>query len=257
MTSIIDWAHPSWVIPLSLHTTVDSQLAAMSANRRYQLRRTMREFEKQGALSIASAHDVKEGLAFFHALGELHTRRWRLKGKDGCFSRANWVRFHEMLIQKGFEAGVVQLLRIRCGDQAIGYIYNLVWRGSVLVLQTGFLHSPNNLLRAGYVSHLLAMEFNAQLGKAAYDLMPGSEEYKRVLARPGPPVALIRFQRRNLKFRVESTAVNVVRKLRDWHERLRPVKSCLEALACLILLPDRALEMASRIELLAAVIPLT
>jgi CelD/BcsL family acetyltransferase involved in cellulose biosynthesis len=257
MTSIVDWAHPTWVAPLTAQTSVESLLAGLSTNRRYQLRRAMKEFEKRGPLSILAAKDAGEALNFFRALGELHTRRWRIRGKEGCFSRVDWVRFHEILIQNGFANGAVQLLRIRCGDEDIGYIYNLLWRGKVLMLQTGFLHTTNNMLRSGYVSHLLAMELNARLGMTGYDFMPGNDEYKRVLAQPGASVALIRFQRRRVKFRIEGAAVAVVRRLRGWSDRLRRVKSYIEAVACLmVLLPDRACEWISQTEMFASILPL-
>jgi hypothetical protein len=255
LVSIIDWAQPSWLVPLAPETTVESLLRGLSANRRYQMRRAIREFSRQGPLSITAAGDVAEAHFYFLALGELHTKRWRVKGKDGCFSRAEWVRFHEQLISKGFAAGIVQLLRIRCGDQDIGYIYNLLWRGNVLMLQTGFLHSSNNLLRSGYVSHLLAMELNARQGMRGYDFMPGNDEYKRVLARRGTAVASLRFQRRSLKFGLERAVVDTVRRFRGVLGHVRSIKSYLEAFACLIMLPDGASELASQIETFASLIP--
>src|SRR5689334_13660666 len=81
ITSLVDWVHPSWVVPLHSGTTLDSLLAGLSTNRRYQMRRAIKEFEKQGPLSITAAVDAQEALAFFRALGELHTRRWRMKGE--------------------------------------------------------------------------------------------------------------------------------------------------------------------------------
>jgi hypothetical protein len=59
------------------------------------------------------------------------------------------------------------------------------------------------------------MAHNATIGMLRYDFQPGHEEYKRVLAQPGPEVASIRFQRPRLKFMVEDAAVRMVRSMRN------------------------------------------
>jgi CelD/BcsL family acetyltransferase involved in cellulose biosynthesis len=230
---VIESVSTSWVTPLNAATTIDSLLAGLSANKRYQIRRSFKEYEKGGPLTVTAAADADEALRYFRALGELHTQAWRDKGQAGSFARGAWVRFHETLIRAGYGAGNVQLLRIRCGAEDIGYIYNLIWRGTAMMIQTGFQRGATNQLRPGYVSHLLAMQLNAGLGMTGYDFMPGNDEYKRVLAKPAPQLVSVRFQRRRLKFRVESTAVRAVRAARRWLAGRRPGKSTMESLAVL------------------------
>lgn len=216
LCGVVDWTVPSWIAPLDASTTIETILAGLSSNRRQQLRRTIREFEKTGPLTLTVAGGAEEALSFFRELGDLHTRRWKGKGEEGAFANPAWVHFHEALISKGVASGRVQVLRIRSGSENIGYIYNLLWRGAVLMLQTGFVQESSNLKRPGYVSHMLAMQFNARMGMKLYDFLPGNDEYKRVLAAPGPSFSSIRFQRRRLKFRIEHGAVAVVRAFRAW-----------------------------------------
>lgn len=216
LRAVIDSTSPTWVVQLTRQTTVESLLAGLSSNRRSQLRRSIKEFEKSGPISVSVAAGTDEAVTYFRELGHLHTQRWQEKGRPGAFAKAAWVRFHEALIRGSFEAGGVQLLCIRCGEEIIGYIYNLLWRGRVLMLQTGFVRDTSNVRRAGYVSHLFAMQLNASLGMNMYDFMPGDENYKSVLADRGPVYESVRFQRKRVKFHLEAAAVDAVRKWRRW-----------------------------------------
>jgi hypothetical protein len=222
---VVDWTSRSWSAPLSTETTVQSLLSTLSSSRRSQLRRTLRTFEKDGPLTLSSAASKDEALEYFHRLGDLHTQRWLKEGVRGSFSNPIWKSFHVALIQKGFDAGAIQLLRITSGNAEIGYIYNFIWRGAVLMLQTGFLRNSENLRRSGYASHLLAMQFNGRLGMREYDFLPGDYEYKRVLAKQGRTYVSIRFQRKNFKFAVENAAVWCVRKARGLVSRMKKAKA--------------------------------
>jgi hypothetical protein len=82
------------------------------------------------------------------------------------------------------------------------------------MLQTGFAQEASNVLRPGYVSHLLSMQLNARIGNTIYDFMWGDAEYKSVLAEPGPQLHHIRMQRQQLKLMIENGLVWLYRKLR-------------------------------------------
>ncbi len=69
----------------------------------------------------------------------------------------------------------------------------------MLVLQTGFASEDRNILRPGYVPHLLAMQFNA----SHYDFMIGDSEYKSVLGQASSPQVGVRLQKKRLVFGME------------------------------------------------------
>lgn len=207
-------AHTVWIAPLDSSVSVDSIIAHMSKNWRWKIRRTFKEYESEGPLSIDAAENLDDALNYFQHMGVLHTQRWQQIGLSGSFAQHNWVEFHQRLIRAAFERGEIQMLRIKCGARIIGYIYNFLWRDSVQMLQSGFVIEQKNILRPGYVSHILAMQLNAQRGAKQYDLMTGDSEYKRVLAEPHPPLISVRLQRPRLKFFVENTLVALYRSLR-------------------------------------------
>lgn len=208
-----DLDHSTWIAPLDRQTTLESLFARMSSNRRSKIRRAFKEYEKQGALTIDEAPSVEKALEYFKAMGVLHTQRWNRVGLAGSFANPNWVAFHEDLIAAAFSRGEVQLLRIRCGAREIGFIYNFVWRNAVLMLQSGFASESSNLLRPGYVSHLLAMQLNGQMGRTQYDFLLGDSEYKNVLAEPIVRLVSGRMQRRRIKFLVENGMVGLYRRI--------------------------------------------
>lgn len=206
--------HAVWALPLDKTTDIESLIGRMSKNRRWQMRRTLKEYDKQGPLHIDAAIDTREALDYFHQMGVLHTQRWERAGKDGSFMQENWVKFHTSLIKMAFDRGEIQILRIRCGERVIGYLYNFLWRDTVHMLQSGFAAEQSNVMRPGYVSHMLAMQFNAQHGARQYDFMTGDADYKRVLAMATPPLISVRLQRPRMKFFIENTLVALYRRVR-------------------------------------------
>ncbi|MGH9434561.1 MAG: GNAT family N-acetyltransferase, partial [Terriglobia bacterium] len=87
-------------------------LERLSANTRYQLRRSARRFAAAGPLSVRRAGDAAEGHLWLEALSVLHQRTWERRGQPGAFADANFRRFHHALIDRGFPKGEVDLLEI-------------------------------------------------------------------------------------------------------------------------------------------------
>jgi CelD/BcsL family acetyltransferase involved in cellulose biosynthesis len=211
---ILDETRSTWVAPLQYAARVDDILARLRKSRRTKISRSFREYGRLGNLGVRAASDVEEAIDQFHDLGELHTRRWNRAGLAGSFADAAWVRFHEDVIATGFPRGDVQMLRICCDERPIGYIYNFVWRGTVLMLQSGFAQETSNHLRPGYVSHILAMQHNAKLGNRHYDFLVGDADYKEVLAERRNPLVSARLQRPLWQLSLENAAIRMYRRLR-------------------------------------------
>ncbi|MFT3929893.1 MAG: GNAT family N-acetyltransferase [Spongiibacteraceae bacterium] len=207
--------HSTWIASLDGVTDIDSIIAPLSKNRRWQIRRSIKEYEKEGPLSIVSASTKEQALEFFDRLGVLHTERWNRVGEAGSFANPLWVQFHRAMINAIFDRGEIQILRMSCGERAIGYIYNFVWRKQVLMLQSGFATESSNVLRPGYLSHIFAMQLNSQLGNTHYDFLMGESEYKRVLAKEFPPMTSFRIQRPRIQFTVENALIYIRQKYRD------------------------------------------
>jgi protein-tyrosine-phosphatase/predicted ATP-grasp superfamily ATP-dependent carboligase/CelD/BcsL family acetyltransferase involved in cellulose biosynthesis len=196
---------PSWVVDLSaVRETGGSYLDSLSANTRYQIRRSTRIYEKRGPLTAVAARDLDEAMTFFDEMKDLHQRYWVGRGYPGSFAYPFFERFHRALIAVGLPKGTVELVRVAAGDSVIGYVYNFKYNGWVCAYLTGFVYEPDPKLKPGLVSHRLCIERHLQQGDRYYDFLAGGERYKANLAGSGPDVAHCVLQRPILKLRAES-----------------------------------------------------
>lgn len=157
-----------------------SYLAALSANSRYQIRRSDRGY---GGLTLRRATSCEEALGFLNELASLHQATWQSRGRPGAFADPYFARFHRALIERGFGRGEIALLRLAVGKRTVGFLYNFEWRGGVLAYQSGFDYpgaGPHQ--KPGLTCHHHAIEDAAVRGLDRYDFLAGADRYKRSLA---------------------------------------------------------------------------
>ena len=206
------WSKPAWRVDLDgIRATGRLYIDSISANTRQQIRRSMRLYEKQGALEATRARDVPEALAFLDGLKHLHQPYWTGRGEPGAFAFPFFEHFQRRLIETCHPHGGVELVRISRGDAAIGYLYNLVYRRRVYSYQSGFLFEADSKLKPGLVSHCLCIEMHEREGDSVYDFMAGNNRYKANLGTPGPDMSYVVLRRPTLPIRLE----NGLRVLRD------------------------------------------
>ncbi|HLY45618.1 MAG TPA: GNAT family N-acetyltransferase [Stellaceae bacterium] len=161
----------------------EGYLDRLSANTRYQLRRSRRRYEAAGELSLRRAESIAETRDFLGRLAELHQRYWTGRGRPGAFANADFRRFHDTLIDRAFASGAIDLMRVSAGGQAIGYLYNLRYRGTVYAYQSGFDYAASDAQRKpGLTCHHLAIERYLAEGAERYDFLAGGDRYKLSLS---------------------------------------------------------------------------
>ncbi len=200
---------------LALQPGIENYLTSLSRNRRGQIRRAIRLYDKKNSLQIEQAKSIKQALQFLDRLKLLHTEYWQSKGKGGSFANALWEKFHCCLIQKRFEAGEIQLLKISNHQGELAYIYSFILNKHIYVVQTGFVQSQDKRLMPGYVAHSLAISYNCSQGMHVYDLMHDDVLYKRILCNRVCKLQWLVIQRPRLKFMLEKFAVSFVRKIKN------------------------------------------
>ena len=198
---------------------IDNYLASLSRNRRGQIRRSIRLYDIKGSLQIKEAENVEQALHYLDRLKVLHTDYWRSKGKGGSFSNPLWENFHRTLINRRFDAGEIQLLKVSSHYGEIAYLYNIILHKHVYVIQSGFSRSEDKRLMPGYVAHALAIVYNRSKGMLIYDLMHGEALYKRILCNRSWELLWLVIQRKRLKFSIENFTVDMVRRLRKLSSR--------------------------------------
>ena len=196
-------------------------LAALSANSRYQLRRSRRSYERSGPLRVDPAESEAQAMDFFRALVQLHRARWRGRGRQGAFTDRT-IRFHEELVERGLARGEVELLRIGAGERLLGYLLNFVGSGVVHNYQSGFNYADAGAHeKPGLTSHHAAIDHylrRPQLRR--YDFLAGADRYKRSLSDESVPLSWFR-----LTARTPSLAAALYR-ARAGAVRIRHPQSC-------------------------------
>jgi CelD/BcsL family acetyltransferase involved in cellulose biosynthesis len=154
-----------------------------------RVRRNRREFqERLGEITVRRADDVGEALHFFAQMRELHLARFGHREVGTTLAAEAVVAFHHRVIEALFEAGGVEMLRVGTAERAIGFLYNFVVRGKVLVFQTGFAYEPTSTWSPGLLTHALAIEHYRLRGLREYDLLAGDALYKRMLCNGERPL---------------------------------------------------------------------
>ena len=157
----------------------DAYLASLSANTRYQLRRSDRVYAAIGPLALRRAETLDEALGFLEALAALHQASWTARGRPGAFANPRFLRFHRTLLARALPRGEAELLRISAGPADIGYLYNFRYRGRVLAYQSGLNYAaagPHG--KPGLTCHHAAIQLARRDGMAAYDFLAGGDRYK-------------------------------------------------------------------------------
>jgi len=201
---VVECREPSLYVDLTrLRDEGCDYLARLSGNTRSQIRRSMREYESRGPLTITAAATVDEAETYLAELAQLHQQLWTSRGEPGAFAGEFFERFHRTLVRHCFATGGIQLLRAAAGDTTIGYLYNFVADGYVSFYQSGFAYEENPKLKPGLVSHTLAIELNRELGHATYDFLASDAQYKRSLATDARDMVWAVLQRPRLQFELE------------------------------------------------------
>ena len=170
-------------------------------------------YEASGTLRLEEAEDPVSAVDYFSALKILHAMRWKKKDEQGVFANPVRDNFHRSLVESRFSEGEIQLLRVRNDKTVIGYLYNLVWRNHVYVIQTGFESAVEKGLMPGYVVHAMAIEHNRKLGMRIYDHMYGDEHYKKLMCKRYHELLWVALQRRRLRFDMENLVLSIKRSL--------------------------------------------
>ena len=197
--------HPYFFVDLSeLARTRTDYLSTLSRNSRYQVRRALREYRRRGDVRFEVAGSLPDALRFFAEMRTLHQAYWNGKGYPGAFATRSANDFHERLISGRFEKGEIQLVSVRVGNRACGYLYSFVFGGIVSNYQSGFRYEEDPKIKPGFVAHALAVEHNLEIGNRVYDFLVGDQRFKRSLATNEERMIWLALRKDRWKFRLEN-----------------------------------------------------
>ena len=213
---------------IRLPSNWDSYLATLPGQRRYFVRRTLRDLEawlgNDGGERFARTHtELKQGR---EVLYDLHRQRWHAEGKDGVFDAPRFAKFHEAIMDAFIENGEaeLELCWMERAGVPFAVLYNIIYNGRVYFYQSGRSLDVPKTVRPGIGIHLAAIKRHIALGRAEYDFLEGAHFYKSQLASEERTLVCIRA----LSPALRSQAVHTSRKL--LLEATRKAKSTFEQL---------------------------
>lgn len=181
--AVNDKRQPAYLVDLeSVRRRDGDYLSMLGKSTRSQVRRSLRLYRERGEVRLEAPETTAQALEMFTEMLEMHRAAWAQRGRQSNFDTPCVTGFHYRLIERRFEAGDIQLLRLRVGDETVGCLYNLVQGGQVYCYQSGFRFETDNRLKPGLVCHVEAVLRNARAGASYYNFLAGEDRYKANLA---------------------------------------------------------------------------
>jgi hypothetical protein len=187
---------------------------SLSPNTRSQLRRSLKRYAANGPLTTEAAADLSTAEAFFEEMCRLHQATWILRGQRGSFGPGRRLEFHRALIRRAWPNRGVDFIRVSCGSQTIGVLYNFLQAGKVYFFQSGFDYNNDGRFKPGLITHACAIQHYLGLGFREYDFLAGDVRYKRSLATSSRPLAWVVFARPSIKLACIEMMRAIKRRLR-------------------------------------------
>ncbi len=209
------WCSKSYCIDLSsLRRKGTGYLSTLSRNTRYQIKRSLRQYEAQSPMVLERASSANQAIDFLFEAAPLHLARWGVGINGSGFANEEFNRFHRNLISRTWESGCIDVLRVRCGEVVIAYLYNLIYRGRVYFYLSALKRESDPKLKPGLVSHAMAIEYYLDKGMEKYDFMGGNDRYKKSLADESEALLMVSFRKPKLIYRLENSGRKLKRSMK-------------------------------------------
>ncbi|MFQ3248889.1 MAG: hypothetical protein ACI9O6_000693 [Glaciecola sp.] len=199
------WRSLSFKVDLkALRLSNTSYINTLSKNTRYQINRSVKEYEKIGKLELIVAKNTEEALNWLDEAAEVHIKRWENTTTQSGFNNPYFKSFHQSLISKHLESGSIEIIKIQAGHEIIAFLYNFIQNNEVkFYLCANRFNNKNRKLKPGLVSQCVAIEYYLEQGFSYYDFMGGDSQYKRSLSQETDILTLAYFSKPKTIFALE------------------------------------------------------
>lgn len=188
-----------------------------------QIKQSMTHYQDQfGEISYERAENATKAQNWFVELGKLNQKRFNEKSQKGIWDYPKLINMHRALLDRYFEKGLAEIVRVRAGDKTIGYLYNFLFKGRVYYYMGGFVYHEDNKLRPGMVTHSEAIQHYAKQNDLEYyDFLAGNQSYKKRLSDDSSQMIHFTVTRPCFKYKLS----DYLRKIKNFFKKKRPRKS--------------------------------
>ncbi|MDC0609964.1 GNAT family N-acetyltransferase [Vibrio sp.] len=209
------WETTNYHIDLNeLCKTDGSVLSAISRNARYQIKRSIREYEKVGPISVEKCQTIEGAYALLEIAKPLHLARWGDGLTGSGLANPKFISFHKLLISRGLEGGGIELNHIKAGNDTIGIVYNFKYKNTIYFYFCSMNYKFNSShFKPGLVSHYLLIDQAIRDKADIYDFMGGTARYKSTFSNRKGKLVVCQYEHPGLFLSVESFARKMKHKL--------------------------------------------
>ncbi|WP_437751550.1 GNAT family N-acetyltransferase [Sorangium sp. So ce1389] len=207
---------------IPLPSSWEEYLSALSASRRYLVRRSMRDLEAWagGTLTFERARTRAELAHAREILLRLHAERWSAEGRAGVFASQRFREFHDEVMPAMFERGALDLAWLSARGEPVAALYNLVWNNKLYFYQCGRRVDLPKGLRPGTVIHAHAIRAAIAEGRREYDFLDSPCQYKLALSLSARPLIELRAARPSVNDSARRAAELAAHELRVMKRRV-------------------------------------
>lgn len=170
------------ILYVKLKTTWDEYLLDLSSNRRSQIRRSRRKFEKLPGSKFYIWENGKDLSTAIDHLAKLHLKRWKGRSDSYSFSSSEYLMFHHEVVQLLFPKDLIRLCCLELDGNIIAMLYCYKWNGRYYYFQSG-IDPDYGHLKPGSVLMGYAIEQAIIEGQDVFDMLKGDYDFKRSLAK--------------------------------------------------------------------------
>jgi CelD/BcsL family acetyltransferase involved in cellulose biosynthesis len=130
---------------------------------------------------------------YFDLLVNLHQKRRRSMGTEGCFGDAKFKSYHREVMERFFAMGRLRLQYVRLDDRPIAIEYGLIGGKTIYFYQSG-IETDVLEQRPGWIGTIGSLRAAIEQGYQTFDFMRGDEAYKaswRAQAQPTLEVRIV------------------------------------------------------------------
>ncbi|MEZ4306881.1 MAG: GNAT family N-acetyltransferase [Polyangiaceae bacterium] len=177
---------------IALPSSWDEYLAMLGREKRYFVRRTLRDLETwagPGGMALRRAEDRRDLTRGFQILQGLHEERW---GGPGAFRSERFRKFHDLVTHRLLHErrASLDLCWLEVRGEPVAVLYNVAHQGHVHFYQSGRRRDVPRGVRPGIGLHLMAIQRAITMGQRTYELLARADQYKHQIS-PGSERRLV------------------------------------------------------------------
>jgi CelD/BcsL family acetyltransferase involved in cellulose biosynthesis len=209
----------------------DAYLGQLSKSRRNKGRRLLRQIRSGGSYEAKWIEHYAELESFMNHLTNLHQKRWRSKGHNGCFADPKFGKFLRQVASSALRSGRAHLLQLNYQGTPVAMQFGLRTGSTIFSYQVG-VDTETTAESPGMAMNLLLIHNAIERGLTHLDFLRGDEPYKQSLraqrVRTERLHVFARYPLAHLRYHCWRTACEAKRFAKDWLKTPQKLNSVVE-----------------------------